>query len=125
MKSSLYDKADKKVQRVSSTISAALVIIGTLSGIFGWISSQVTSVISSQIDDFRQEVKASDQAQNQAITRLELASLIKDEPTNVVAIEKMAKYYFGELSGDQYMTKMYSDWARDYGGDTSIVVGGK
>lgn len=124
-KKSLYDKADKKIQRVSSTVSAALVIIGALSGIFGWISAQVTSAISSQINDFRQEVKASDQAQNQAITRLELTNLIKDDPTNIVAIEKMAKYYFGELSGDQYMTKMYSDWAKEYGGDTSIVIGGK
>lgn len=124
-KKSLYDKADKKIQRVSSTVSAAIVIIGALSGIFGWISTQITNAISSQINDFRQEVKASDQAQNQAITRLELTNLIKDDPTNVVAIEKMARYYFQEIDGDQYMTKMYSDWAREYGGDTSIVVGGK
>lgn len=124
-KKSLYDKADKKIQRVSSTVSAAIVIIGALSGIFGWISTQITNAISSQINDFRQEVKASDQAQNQAITRLELTNLIKDDSTNVVAIEKMARYYFQEIDGDQYMTKMYSDWAREYGGDTSIVVGGK
>lgn len=125
VKQSLYNKADKKVKRVSSTISAVLVIVGALSGVFGWVSTCFTNAISSQIDDFRQEVKSSDAAQNQAITRLELTNLIKNDPTNVVAIEKMGRYYFGELDGDQYMTAMFSNWAKEYGGDPSIVIGGK
>ena len=123
-KKSLYDKTDKKLQRVSGTIGAIVAIIGAASGMFGWIQSQFTAAISSQIDDFRQEVKASDAAQNQAITRLELTNLIKNDPTNVVAIEKMGKYYFGELDGDQYMTAMFSNWAKEYGGDASIVIAG-
>ena len=120
----MYDKTDKKLQRVSGTIGAIVAIIGAASGMFGWIQSQFTAAISSQIDDFRQEVKASDAAQNQAITRLELTNLIKNDPTNVVAIEKMGKYYFGELDGDQYMTAMFSNWAKEYGGDASIVIAG-
>ena len=123
-KKSLYDKTDKKLQRISGTMGAIVAIIGAASGLFGWIQSQFTAAISSQIDDFRQEVKASDAAQNQAITRLELTNLIKNDPTNVVAIEKMGKYYFGELDGDQYMTAMFSNWAKEYGGDASIVIGG-
>ena len=35
------------------------------------------------------------------------------------------RYYFGELDGDQYMTAMFSNWAKEYGGDASIVIGGK
>ena len=124
-KKSLYDKTDKKLQRISGTIGAIVAIVGAASGLFGWIQSQFTAAISSQIDDFRQEVKSSDAAQNQAITRLELTNLIKNDPTNVVAIEKMGRYYFGELDGDQYMTAMFSKWAKEYGGDASIVVGGK
>lgn len=124
-KKSLYDKADKKLQRASKTIGAIIAIIGALSAAFSWIQVQFTNVISSQINEFRQEVKASDASQNQAITRLELTNLIKNDPTNVVAIEKMGRYYFGELDGDQYMTAMFSNWAREYGGDPSIVVGGK
>lgn len=124
-KKSLYDKTDKKLQRVSGTIGAIVAIIGAASGLFGWIQSQFTAAISSQINDFREEVKASDSAQNQAITRLELTNLIKNDPTNVVAIEKMGRYYFGELDGDQYMTAMFSNWAKEYGGDASIVIGGK
>ncbi len=125
-KKTIYDKADKKLQKVASTVGSILVLFGALSGMYSWISSQFTNAISNQIDEFRQEVKASDAAQNLAITRLELVNLIKDDPTNVVAIEKMGRYYFGELDGDQYMTAMFSKWAKQYGGDASIVItGGK
>jgi len=124
-RTSAYDKFDKKIHKWSSTIGAIIAILGALSGIYGWISSQFTNAVTAQIEDFREEVKVSDRAQNQAITRLELMSLIQNDPTNVVAIEKMAKYYFEKLDGDQYMTKMFSDWAREYGGDASIVIGEK
>lgn len=125
-KKTIYDKADKKLQKAASIVGSILVLFGALSGVYGWISSQFTNAISSQINEFRQEVKVSDTAQNLAITRLELTNLIKDDPTNVVAIEKMGRYYFGELDGDQYMTAMFSKWAKQYGGDASIVVtGGK
>lgn len=117
-----YDKADKKLQKAAGTIGAIVAIIGAASGVFGWIQSQFTAAISSQINDFRQEVKSSDASQNQAITRLELTNLIKNDPTNVVAIEKMGRYYFGELDGDQYMTAMFSDWCNEYGADCSIVL---
>lgn len=120
-----YDQADKKLQRISGTIGATIAIVGAASGLFGWVQSQFTTAISSQINDFRQEVKTSDASQNQAITRLELMNLIKNDPTNVVAIEKMGRYYFGELDGDQYMTAVFSDWCKEYGGDASIVIGEK
>lgn len=126
MKKTIYDKADKKLQKAASVVGSILVLFGALSGMYSWISSQFTNAISAQINEFRQEVKASDATQNLAITRLELVNLIKDDPTNVVAIEKMGRYYFGELDGDQYMTAMFSNWAKQYGGDASIVVtGGK
>lgn len=124
-KKSFYDMFDKKAQRIAGTISAILVIGGALFGVGNWINNQVTSAISSQIQDFRQEVKASDNRQDQAITRLELMNLIQNDPTNVAGIEKLARYYFGDLQGNQYMTGMYSNWCREYGGDPSIAVGGK
>lgn len=124
-KKSFYDMFDKKAQRIAGTISAILVIGGALFGVGNWINNQVTSAISNQIQDFRQEVKASDNRQDQAITRLELMNLIQNDPTNVAGIEKLARYYFGDLQGNQYMTGMYSNWCREYGGDPSIAVGGK
>ena len=124
-KRSLYDKFDRKTQKIAGTISAILVIGGAALGAGAWLNNQVTSAISAQITEFRQEVKASDSKQNQSITRLELMNLIQNDPTNVAGIEKLARYYFGELSGNQYMTGMYSRWCKQYGGDPSIAVGGK
>lgn len=125
VKKSLYDKADKKLQRVAGTIGAIAAILGALAGACSWINQQFANAVSSQISDFRDEVRAADEADKQAATRIELMVLMNHDPTNIVAIERMAKYYFQELDGDQYMTKMYSDWAKEYGGNTSIVIGGK
>lgn len=124
-KNSLYNKVDKRVRKISATVGAVAVLVSAAIGAFTWLQGQFTNAISSQIDEFRQEVRLSDTSQDQAITRLELVSLIKNDPTNVVAIEKMARYYFVDLDGDQYMTAMYSDWAREYGGDMTIVIGEK
>ena len=124
-KKSFYDKADGKLQRWAGTIGAIVVIGGALTGVASWVGGQFQSVVSAQISGFQEEVRASDKADKQAATRIELMVLMNHDPTNIVAIERMAKYYFQELDGDQYMTKMYSDWCKEYGGDTSIVIGGK
>lgn len=122
-KATKLDKISKKITKISGLVSAVVVISGAVAGVGNWMSAQVTGAISNQLNDFREEVKASDAAQNQAITRLELMNLMQNDPTNIVAIEKMAKYYFGTLDGDQYMTQKYSDWCREYDGDASIAIG--
>lgn len=122
-KRKLFDRVSERMSKIASLISAALVILGALTGIVSWATSQFTNAISSQINEFREEVRDSDKAQDQAITRLELMNLIQTDPTNTTAIEKMARYYFHVLDGDLYMTQKFSDWAREYGGDISIVIG--
>lgn len=124
-KRSFYDRFDKKAQRLAGTISAILVIGGALFGVGAWINDQVTHAISVQISDLKTTMQESDKQQNQQITRLELMNLIQNDPSNKAAIEKMARYYFVDLDGDQYMTGKYSDWAAKYGGDISFVIGGK
>ena len=124
-KTSIYDKADKRLQKLAATVGAIVALISGAAAICSWVSNQFQAAVSAQINDFQQEVRNNDKADKQATTRLELMILIQHDPTNIVAIERMAKYYFQELNGDQYMTKMYSDWAKQYGGDTSIVIGGK
>lgn len=122
-KKSLYDKADKKLQRISGTIGAAIVIIGAVSGLFGWIQSQFTNAISTQINDFRQEVKASNDSQDLAIMRLELMNLIENSPDNTVEIEMLGKKYFNPpYNGDSYMSVIYSEWAKARGLDTSFIT---
>lgn len=124
-KKSFYDKADKKLQRIAGTIGAIIAIIGAVTGVCSWISQQFSNAVSAQISDFQKEVMVADKANKQAATRIELMVLINHDPYNIVAIERMARYYFQDLDGDLYMTQQYSDWAKKYGGDTTIVVGGK
>ena len=59
----------------------------------------------------------------QTITRVELIALIEHDPNNTAAIEKTARYYFGDLNGDSYMLQKYSEWARQHNGDISIIIG--
>jgi HJR/Mrr/RecB family endonuclease len=124
-KASFYDKADKKLRKVAGTIGAIVAILGALTGAFSWASSQFTNAISAQINDFREEAKASDKATKQATTRLELMILMEHDSENIIAIEKMAKYYFQELDGDLYMTQKVSDWCKANNRDCTVLIGGK
>ena len=100
-----------------------MAILAAGTGICTWVSSQFQIAVSNQIKDLTSEIETSDKKQNQAITRLELMSLIRNDPTNKAAIEKMARYYFIALDGDLYITERYSQWCEEYGGDISIIVG--
>lgn len=124
-KRSLYDRFDKRTQRIAGTVSAILVIGGALFGVGSWLNDQVTNAIAAQISDLKTTMQDSDKQQNQAITRLELMNLMQTDSDNVVAIEKMAKYYFQELDGDLYMTQKVSDWCASKHRDCSVLIGGK
>lgn len=124
-KKTISEKADKKLKKWASIIGSIVAILGALTGAFSWVNSQFTNAVSRQISGFQQEVRDANIKHEQAVTRVELMILIEHDPENVVAIEKMAKYYFQDLDGDLYLTQKYSEWARQYGGDTTIVVGGK
>lgn len=119
----LSEKFTKRLQKIAGVVSALTVLIGGASGLCSWVSQHFANAISEQISDFREEVKESNARRDQAITRLELMNLMQNDPTNVAAIEKIARYYFHTLDGDLYATQKYSDWCREYGGDPSIIIG--
>ena len=119
---SKYDKADGKIQRLSKTIGAIVVIISATTGACSWAVSQFQAAISTQISELRTEIQSNDKKVEQQITRLELANLIHNQPNNKAEIEKVAKYYFVKLGGDWYMTGLYSSWADEHGGDISFIV---
>lgn len=123
-KKTASEKADKKLQKWASIVGSIVAILGALTGAFSWINSQFTNAVSEQISGFQQEVRASDQANRQATTRLELMILMEHDSENTVAIERMAKYYFQELNGDLYMTQKVSDWCNAHGRDCSSIIGG-
>lgn len=122
-KESLYDKADKKLQRIAKTTGAAIAIIGAASGMCAWVSNQFQNAVSEQISSFQEETRAANARQEQSITRVELLTLMAQDPENKAAIEKMARYYFKILNGDLWMTSKYSAWAKEYNGDITIVIG--
>lgn len=122
-KASIYNKADKKLQKISKTIGAIIVVLGAAAGVCSWVSNQFADAVSNQISDFRQEMEQANKRHEQTITRVELIALLEHDPNNIAAIEKIARYYFGELNGDSYMLQKYSDWAKQYDGDISIIIG--
>lgn len=122
-KKKLFDKMSDRAGKIAGLVSSALIIIGAITGTVSWAQSQFTSAISSQIEDFRQEVKASNESQDLAIMRLELMQLMESDPDNIVEIEMLGKKYF-QAGGNSYMSRMFSDWAKEHGGDTSIVISG-
>ena len=124
-KQSLYDKADKKLQRLAATIGAIIAVVGALTGALGWVQTQFTNAVSSQMNDLKNEMQESDRRTEIQITRLELMTLIDTQPENIAEIEKVAKHYFRDLGANWYMTSIYSKWCQEYGGDPTITIGEK
>lgn len=124
-KQKLFEKVSKNLSKIASVVSAVVILVGAATGLCSWVSGQFANAVSEQISDFREETKESDKKQEQAITRVELMVLIEHDPYNAAAIEKMARYYFRDLDGDLYMTQKYSEWAKAYDGDISIILGVK
>lgn len=118
-----YDKADKHLKRAAGSIGAILAIISAATGICTWVSNQFQSAVSAQIEEFREEVKESDESQSLAIMRLELMSLIAHDPDNVVEIERLGKRYF-QAGGNSWMSSIYSEYAKEHDLDTSFLMTG-
>lgn len=121
----LVEKANDNIGKIAGIISGLIAIIGALTGTVGWLNMQLKDAIAIQVNDLKTSMQDSDNQQNQQITRLELLTLINNQPENVAEIEKVAKHYFQNLSGNWYMTSLYSKWCQEYGGDPTIVIGEK
>lgn len=135
-----WDNADKWVKRVIGAVTTLGVIAGMFCGLFSWgigqldgfvnaklqdVTAQVVEVqadITRQVSTVKQELLDIENESRLGRTRLELTTLIAHSPTNVLEIEKVARYYFVDLGGDWYMSQIYSDWAKQYGGDMTFVT---
>lgn len=135
-----WDNADKWVKRVIGAVTTCGVIAGMFCGLFSWgigqldgfvnaklqdVTAQVVEVqadITRQVSTVKQELLDIENESRLGRTRLELTTLIAHSPTNVLEIEKVARYYFVDLGGDWYMSQIYSDWAKQYGGDMTFVT---
>ncbi len=124
-----WDNVDKWVKRLLGAIATLGTIIGLVTGITSWVTNQLDSHLDGKIQSITTQIEALDAKSDEADrklelsnTRLELTTLIAHNPTNVIEIEKVARYYFVDLGGDWYMSQIYSDWAKEYGGDITFVT---
>lgn len=124
-----WDNADKWVKRILGAIATLGTIIGLVGGITGWVTAQLDAHLDAKIETIATQIQTLEEKSDEADRKLELSStrnelttLISHSPENVVQIEMVAKYYFLDLGGDWYMSGIYSDWAKQYGGDTSFVT---
>lgn len=119
--SSWWKSLPNWLKRASQIIAAATAIGGALTTGFSWVEKQITSNTNQRIDQLQMELQQVETDYSQSLKRLELMTLIAHSPDNVAEIERVAYYYFVSLNGDWYMTKIYSEWAKQYGGDTSFL----
>ena len=130
---SKWDSLDERVQKWATRLAAIATIIGIVTAGGGWLIHQLdnavathietqTTAIQSEVQKLSDKVDAQDRQTDLQLTRLELMTLIDNNPHNVVEIEKVAKHYFQDLKGDWYMSEMYSKWAKQYGGNAEIMV---
>lgn len=123
-KKPLIDKMSGRLQKTAATVSAIVVLLGAVGGFYSWTSQQFANAVSGQIQEFREETKKTTSQMLQTITRLELLSLMEYDPDNIVAIEKIARYYFVTLEGNTWVSRVYSKYAKEHGLDASFVLGG-
>lgn len=113
-----WDNLNEHTQKIASLITGIIVIGSAFIGATNYIVAKLDDHIAEQtqtIQSEMNEVKLS-------TTRNELLLMIQNSPTNVLEIERLAKHYFIDLKGNFYMTQKYSDWAKEYNGDTSFIT---
>ena len=129
-----WDSLDKNIQKWATRLGAIATIIGIVTAGGGFLIHQVDTAVATRIEtqttQIQQEVQklsetveAQDKEQEQRLMRLELMMLMEHDPDNVLGIERLAKEYFSErINGNSYMTSYFTKWAKQYGGDLSIVL---
>lgn len=127
------DKFDGVVKKWAARLGAIASIIGVVVAASTWFLAQINNIVVAKIEDQIsyteekiEEISEKSEARTHQVdlqlTRLELMSLIHNNPENVVGIEKLARHYFRDLDGDTYMTSEYSEYCRKYGADCEIMV---
>lgn len=115
-------KIPSTLQKMAATVSALLAIFGAVAGAGNWLVHEITATTNERIDALELMIETNNQENRLSIVRLELMTLISNDPTNIVEIEKLARIYFGELDGNSYMTSVVSKWCKEYDSDCSKII---
>lgn len=103
------------VKKISTFISAIIVIITACGSVLSWFESKMTeyldkrlSSVETTVNDIRQDT-----------VRLQLDNLINNDSDNVESILTVARTYFIDMGGDWYMTEKFKQWGREHNVDLS------
>lgn len=110
------------IQRFASLIGACGVICAFIAGAGTWMVNQINGTTNERIDAIEARMDENHSKTNLQIVRLELMSLIDLDPDNVVEISKVARHYFIDLHGDQFMTGIVSKWCTEHNIECSDIV---
>ena len=127
-----WDNLDKNVQKWATRLGAIATIVGILAAGGGWLISQVDNAVAvrieNQTESIQQEVQkltekvdSQDRETELQLTRLELMTLMANNPTNTVEIERLAHKYFKDLGGNSYMVSEYNRYCHQYQADCEIM----
>lgn len=126
-----WEALDENVQKWASRLAAVATIVGTLAAAGTWLISQIDNSLAAQIEGqtahMEEQISAlSDKVDQQdketelQIMRLELMTLMENNPTNTVEIEKVAHNYF-KKGGNSYISGLYAKYCKQYGADCEIM----
>ena len=103
------------VKKISTFISAIIVIITACGSVLSWFESKMTeyldrrlSSVETTVNDIRQDT-----------VRLQLDNLINNDSDNVESVLTVARTYFIDMGGDWYMTEKFKRWGREHNVDLS------
>ena len=101
----------ERIKSLAALISALTVICGAATG----CATIVANDLSKKIDEKLEPINSKVTAIEMDTTRIQLLSLIRNDPDNVDSIMKLARHYFVDLSGDWYATAIFQEWCAEKG----------
>ena len=126
-----WESLDENVQKWATRLGAIATIVGVVAAGGSWLISQIdnslaahiegqTSQIEEQVTALSDKVDSQKKDTELQIMRLELMTLMENDPENVVEIEKIAHAYF-QKGGNSYMSGMYAKYCKQYSADCEIM----
>lgn len=108
----------KWAQNFVTIVAAITAALGVVTGMVSAIQEKVTADLKGDLEQLSQDVASI----KLDTTRMQLLTLMNEDPDNVTDILKVAKYYFKDLNGDWYMSRLFTEWANSHNIDVSDMV---
>lgn len=141
--STVWERVPEGAKRITAVVGAITALVALLTTVFPWHPVRLTVAlliggcsilafghmcdklgerVDKKLDGMEKRMLERDKEQELSLKRLELITLMDAHPENKVEIERVARRYFIDLSGDWYATELYSKWATEHNGDIEFVI---